>query len=289
MNDNVRGLCFELMSPKYEIEDYVNLLIELQEAVSKENNKRRVIKNVGEYFGTHMNLIKGGPFFKKKNTYEIMRVSGTQFLTTFLLSSGYIDSGIRRFNECINALVEFFGAYSSDRSGSGEIISTDEINKIMAIEFVSNASQIIAIKGQISILNMDYVREYNSVSMPLGNIIVNSRPNFRKNGVNDSRYVFMHELGHLFATALSGTYDGIVPNTDKLVENVFRKKIDEIKPEDLPELFADCFTVACAYGTEYESSNPFYKVFRREDIDYINQFMNAFLKPQFALDKKEDA
>lgn len=90
---------------------------------------------------------------------------------------------------------------------------------------------------------------------------------------NFPSYIFLHELGHAFHYHSTGDID-VVPASFMEIYNQMFKPCSK---EDLPEIFADCFSIAAMYGTAYAEENSFCKLFAEQHQKLLAEyFENLF-------------
>lgn len=79
------------------------------------------------------------------------------------------------------------------------------------------------------------------------------------------------ELGHAFQYYSIGDVDTVPDSFMEVYNQMFTPS------QNLPEIFADCFSVAAMYGTPYAKENPFCQIFAVQHQELlVEYFKNEF-------------
>ncbi len=85
---------------------------------------------------------------------------------------------------------------------------------------------------------------------------------------NNASYVFLHEIGHAFQYHSTGDVDIVPESFMEATKDMFSSPPEE----DWPEIYADCFSVAAMYGTEYARRNPFHRIFATKHQELLVEY-----------------
>ncbi len=287
----INELCFQIMHSGSNLEECINNLEELKRTVKGAKNKRTLIKYVSEnfiqlmtniYFGSRFQLGENDNF-KYINQNESIGV----YVSSLMVQVGQ-DNKVSSFNKMIDAVLTHLKGYEVNIPQSGELISREMVETILELPFAQKTIFLLSRKRPVFILNFDYTSEFNSTCFPHINVIINSRANPLNGSQNNSDYVFMHELGHLFHVYLIGNFNEVPGSFSNVIKDAFGNDIKNISEDDLREVFADCFAIACAYETQFEKTNPFIQMFRREDSEYIANYMKNLIEEEIKNIKESD-
>lgn len=141
--------------------------------------------------------------------------------------------------------------------------------------------------------------KYNKYQIPLRVFILpyadtrfNSSYNYETNAVvvnpnsiepdSSLEYIFLHELGHAYHLAFTGSEKVFPESFIKMFELSFNNKWSVVLPEHRSEIFADCFATTVVYNTSYSSLVPFCQDFTHEHLE-INEKFFKMINENFAL------
>jgi len=129
----------------------------------------------------------------------------------------------------------------------------------------------------LTIFTIDFESDLgNSVYHPASNLILlNTIPFEKQAKVGSAEYIFIHELGHALQCKITEN-DFKVPQSfkSKVVKYIFPEAPDEV----LPEIFADCFSIALMNGTKYEDKNLFIKSFGNVRVEMIETYFKKLIE-----------
>lgn len=280
-NPMVNNLCNQIIRCGEDLEKCISDLELLQETIKSAKNKRTLIKHTSEIFMQY--LFAQVYFDLQVNKVMYKYLDKTKSLGIFvssLMAEVGTDNKVSAFYSMLNIVLSYLKRYHLDVPGSGELISKEAVESIMSLSVAKDLSCLLVTKRPILILNVDCTCEYNSTSLPYLNIITNSRTNPLNGEGNNVDYVFMHELGHLFHAYLVNTQFVAPEGFDAVIANAFGNDINNLSKEDIPEVFADCFSIACASGTPYEKTNPFMQIFQRDHCEYITTYIKNLIQKE---------
>ena len=99
-------------------------------------------------------------------------------------------------------------------------------------------------------------------------------------------YVYLHELGHALHCKITDSIEVIPETFIPIFEATFNNSFDKVDKIDIPEIFADSFTVAVAYNTPYSEHVPFCNMFRDIDQQILAEYFKLICEaPELSLDK----
>lgn len=280
----INELCFHIINCGSNLNGCINYLEELKRTIKESKNKRTLIKCASEEFAQFMvaniyydSIFKQG---KKKNFKYVNANDSIGAYVSSLMAQVGPENKISSFNTMIDTVLTHLKGYEADIPESGELISRQMVESILELPLAKDTVSLLANDRVVAILNIDYTCQFNSTCLPHIKVIINSRSNPLNGDENYQDYVFMHELGHLFHVYLTGDFSEVPESFGNVIKEAFGNDIKNISKEDLREVFADCFAIACAYGTSFEKSNPFIQMFRREDSEYIANYMKNLIEEE---------
>jgi len=280
-------LCREIIEKSFNLDEYINKLEELKKMVKEAKNKTTLIKATSDYFSQFMfaRFYSDSLFMKKNEEVNYKYIASDQSIGVFicvLMAQVGRDNKISSFNIMIDAVLGYLKDYNANVAKSGELVSKDIVESILNLPVAKDAIFLLSRKKPVLILNINHTCKFNSTSLPHLGVIVNSRSN-PLNGDNNPDYVFMHEMGHLVHVYLTGDLTEPPKSFCDVIKNAFRNNINDIPKEALLEIFADCFAIGCAFGTQYEQSNPFCQLFDEKDIEYIAGYIKTLIKGEISM------
>jgi len=129
----------------------------------------------------------------------------------------------------------------------------------------------------LTIFTVDFESDLgNSVYHPTSNIILlNTIPPEKQAKVGSAEYIFIHELGHVLQCKITEN-DFKTPQSfkDTVVKYIFPEAPDKI----LPEIFADCFSIALMNGAKFEDKNPFIEPFGEVGVEMIETYFKRLIE-----------
>lgn len=124
--------------------------------------------------------------------------------------------------------------------------------------------------------------KFNSMYLPDLNITMLGRVKTEEG--TTAEYVYLHEIGHALHICLTDDFRRIPKTFIPIFEIAFNNKFDKVAPEDIPEVFADCFAVAAVYQTDYATLVPSFN-FRLVDQEILSEYFKMLCKqPRLAND-----
>jgi len=288
----VKELCNEIIERCFDIDKCIDSLEELKNLVKNAENKKKLIKEASETFNQFL-LMRFSTFLtqsegRHKNYKYISPDESIGVLVSSLMAR--VGQDVSYFSIMVDAVLLQLKGYVSSYPGCGELISEETVDSIMNLPVAMGTSLLLSRKGFIKILNLDYMCNYSSAPLSyMGmvldlrsmGIIINSRSNPQSGNKNYPDYLFMHELGHLFNMYLSKGTNEIPSSFKAVINNAFEKEKRNIPLGSLSEVFADCFTIACANKTKYEKTNPFIPLFKHKNCECIATYMIALVEKEF--------
>ena len=258
---------------------YIEDLENLKRLINSEKNSVPLIKDTVLTFSQHLMArgYGGGLLFnQKRENYKYISVDESPliYISQFLAHS---KINKKTFNKMIDIPLEHFQSYRKDVEGSGDLIHPEAVDSILNLPTMKSSLTFISQNSTILILNFNYTEVKNSVAFPYLGMIINSRYNPNNEEDSAPEYIFMHEMGHLFHHYFVPGCESVPDSFGDVIKYAFRNDIQTLSKETLQEMYADCFSIACSYGTLYEDTNPFFKLFRREDCAYITNYFYTLI------------
>jgi|GEM_PF-4323240 hypothetical protein len=112
---------------------------------------------------------------------------------------------------------------------------------------------------RIALLNNSFYRMNSAYTSKFltDNLIIHSVfiSHEKKNFGHPQEYTLLHELGHVLHTSITRKQTTLPKSFRFIQESMFQKSLN-YPPEQVVEIFADCFTCVASLDTKLENENP---------------------------------
>lgn len=197
---------------------------------------------------------EAGLFLKAIETKPFSIINTQQGLSFYIANMLYYvdESASYDFNATIDLL-------STHKDSDTPLISPEQIKNMIKLVEQFGAKKIIQYNANdmpLVIALVPYQTVNNSTFSPPLHII---QCNNLMDDTNHSlEHIFIHEMGHALHSCLTGNTNTTPKSFKKAFEVANSCSIEDVKDGVLREFFADFFSLAVMYDTEYHSLHPLY-------------------------------
>lgn len=184
-------------------------------------------------------------------------------LSFYIASIIRLASNVKDASDCSTYLSGVIAEVSEFTKSPLPLITKKQIEAMLKlVKAYGAAAKIIAFNPYgypFRVVQIPFKREYNSVYDATLNLVLCSRVD-KETGTNP-QYVFLHEVGHVLQFAITKDTHKVPISFKPVFELAYGNKFENVDPLDMVEVFADSFSIAAVYETEYCSITPFHSRF----------------------------
>ncbi len=183
-------------------------------------------------------------------------------LSFYIASVLRLASNVKDATHCSKYLADVIAEVSEYTKSPLPLITKNQIEAMLELVEAIGAAKIIAFNPYghpFRVVQIPFKREYNSVYDATLNLVLCSRVD--KETGKDPQYVFLHEVGHALQFGITKDIHKVPISFKPVFELVYGNKFDNVVPVNMVEVFADSFSIAAVYGTQYCSITPFHTMF----------------------------
>ncbi|WML35661.1 hypothetical protein [Clostridium sp. OS1-26] len=274
-------------------QSFIKQLIKIDSIINASFNRKKLIKEfiglVNNHFiaacmGGYLILNKNSRGFYRNNCrYFKQTESYTMLLGYFAIPLGKSPT-IGQYKIWLDEVLKFLNAYKESNGNDYNLISEKVIIELLKLITVEKALKVITKRRSLSILNFNLVNEKsNSVYLAHINTIINSRSKYTEGHSDISVVIFLHEVGHALHIALTRNVNIFPDGFDLIFEKAFHNKWDIVEQQHRPEVFADCFTVACCLGTKFEANHYLISELGSKSSEIIKTYFDSIIEEKISL------
>lgn len=274
-----------MLNSSKNMNEVINNLNRIDNVINNSKKKRVLIQKFLENLDRNMNMLV---FLKKgiksskgieysKIIYYPEAESYSVLVGYYMGSLGYKPT-IKAYKEMYKVTKECLLEYNAPTINDYDVLTKEQIEEIFDLPIVSFTLKVTSNERHLRILNFNLVSPVsNSLYIPFGNIIINSRLKHQAGHGNESITVFLHELGHALHFNITQNIDIFPEKFTDLFEKVTNNSWDIVLEEHRQDVFADFFAVAACLDTTYEGNNSLIKLLTREATQQIKDYFNNII------------